>query len=213
MVGPGGAVEKDFVLQFAKRLQTRSRLDVGIRVILTRESDEAVPLDRRASIANNNKADLFISLHANGSRRASTTGAQVLSLSRGDYRMAPAQRGAAICRSPSSAAAPAGSRFCHGTWPRPDSPRRRPLCEPFCNGHWNERTSRCSRAGAQELALRPLVGASMPAVLLELGFLTNRSEEKELGQTPASNARSSAILKLVADIRRGVPERVAASTP
>jgi N-acetylmuramoyl-L-alanine amidase len=80
-----GTTEKDYVLQFARRLKSTIENRLGIRVILTREGDAAVPLDRRASIANNNKADLFVSLHANGSRRGGTAGVQVLSLRLSDY--------------------------------------------------------------------------------------------------------------------------------
>jgi N-acetylmuramoyl-L-alanine amidase len=47
-------------------------------VLLTRDGDEVVPVDRRTSLANNNKADLFISLHANASKHSDTRGAQVL---------------------------------------------------------------------------------------------------------------------------------------
>ena len=59
---------------------------LGVRVILTREGDASVTPDRRAALANNNKADLFISLHANASLRRSAAGAEVfyLTLDRAD---------------------------------------------------------------------------------------------------------------------------------
>ena len=50
---------------------------LGARILLTRDGDAAVPLDARASLANNNKADLFVSIHANGSVRPSAAGAEV----------------------------------------------------------------------------------------------------------------------------------------
>src|SRR6185295_11212527 len=54
-----------------------------------REGDEGVPMDKRTALANNNKADLFISLHANASVRPEVHGAQVLSLNGADYQNLP----------------------------------------------------------------------------------------------------------------------------
>lgn len=67
--GTGGALEKDITLTLARRLKAALEARLGVRVLLTRDGDVTVDLDDRASIANNNKADLFISLHANASVR------------------------------------------------------------------------------------------------------------------------------------------------
>ena len=83
--GAGGTKEKDLTLQIARRLKAAIESRLGLRVLLTRDSDEDVPLDRRTALANNNKADLFLSLHANASVRPVVRGAQVLSLSLEDY--------------------------------------------------------------------------------------------------------------------------------
>ena len=79
--GAGGTLEKDVTLDVARRLKASLEGRLGIRVLLTRDDDRLVPLDERASIANNNKADLFISLHANASPRPETRGAEVFYLS------------------------------------------------------------------------------------------------------------------------------------
>ncbi len=79
--GSGGTKEKDYTLQLARRVKATIEGRLGLRVLLTRDSDEDVPLDRRTALANNNKADLFVSLHANASVRPAVRGAQVLSLS------------------------------------------------------------------------------------------------------------------------------------
>ena len=50
---------------------------LGIRVLLTRDDDRNVPIDERTAIANNNKADVFISVHLNGSFRRSASGASI----------------------------------------------------------------------------------------------------------------------------------------
>ena len=89
--GPQGTLEKDVTLGVARRLKAAIESRLGARVILTRDADQTVGLDERAAVANNNKADLFISLHANASVRGSAAGAEVFYLSLGDYG-AQAQR-------------------------------------------------------------------------------------------------------------------------
>src|SRR5207244_2902907 len=63
--GAGGTKEKDLVLAVARRLKAAIEGRLGVRVVLTREDDHNVALVNRAAIANNSKAALFISLHAN----------------------------------------------------------------------------------------------------------------------------------------------------
>ena len=84
--GPNGTLEKDVTLQLARRLKAAIESRVGLRVLLTRDADENVPVDRRTALANNNKADVLFSLHANASVRPALHGAQVLSLSLDDYK-------------------------------------------------------------------------------------------------------------------------------
>src|SRR5688572_208475 len=79
--GPAGALEKDVALSVARRVKATIEGRLGMRVILTHDEGGRVNADRRAAIANNNKADLFISLHANGSPRASLRGAVIYTLS------------------------------------------------------------------------------------------------------------------------------------
>ena len=75
--GPGGTLEKDVALDVARRVKSAIETRLGIRVLLTREERQPVDADGRAAIANNNKADLYISLHANGSPRPETRGATI----------------------------------------------------------------------------------------------------------------------------------------
>ena len=72
--GANGAKEKDLALAVARRAKGAIEARLGIRVLLTRDDDRNVPIDERTSIANNNKADLFVSLHANASVRKTTSG-------------------------------------------------------------------------------------------------------------------------------------------
>ena len=75
--GAGGTKEKDLTLAVARRLKSAIETRLGIRVLLTRDEDRNIPVDDRAAMANNNKADLFISLHAGASLRPRASGAAI----------------------------------------------------------------------------------------------------------------------------------------
>ena len=75
-VGPGGLLEKDLVLSIALDLQSLLQDKLGAQVILTRSDDTFIILEERSAIANQFRADLFISIHANSSRSRSTSGVE-----------------------------------------------------------------------------------------------------------------------------------------
>jgi N-acetylmuramoyl-L-alanine amidase len=80
-VGPRKTLEKDIVLALAQNLQKTLDATGEIRAFLTRRGDYFVPLNDRVKIAEEYGADLFISLHANGSRSRQTRGTSIYCLS------------------------------------------------------------------------------------------------------------------------------------
>ena len=79
-VGPGGSREKDIVLNIGRELAKLIRKDKQFKVIMTRDGDRSVSLNKRAEIANEAGADLFISIHANASPKKSPRGWNVFFL-------------------------------------------------------------------------------------------------------------------------------------
>ena len=75
-VGRRGLLEKDLVLEIAQRLGKLLESRLGMEVIYTRQYDNYIPLDERASIANQSQADLFVSVHANYSDLPSARGVE-----------------------------------------------------------------------------------------------------------------------------------------
>ena len=73
-IGPNGVLEKDVVLDVALRLAALVNSRLGAEVVLTRSDDTFVPLTERTAIANEHKADLFLSIHANSSPAPSVAG-------------------------------------------------------------------------------------------------------------------------------------------
>jgi N-acetylmuramoyl-L-alanine amidase len=114
--GAQGTKEKDLALAVARRVKGVIEGRLGIRVLLTRDDDRNIPLDDRTALANNNKADLFISLHANASVRRSAAGATVFPrrLRRQRHRSRQSRRPANESRH--SAAVSATSSSCPGIW-------------------------------------------------------------------------------------------------
>ena len=204
--GPGGLTEKDVTLQVALQLKAAIESRIGLRVVLTRDDDERVPLERRSALANNNKADLFISLHANASFNASVAGAQVLSLSVDDY----------AARAPSRMADGRQATFLGGgtrlieavPWDLAQLPHAdrsaalaailvRRLLEQGVPMHAPEPDRR---------PIRVLVGTNMPAVQIEMGFLSNAEEERALRSGDRRAAIVEAIVAAIAEVRRGIPQ-------
>lgn len=75
-IGPNGLLEKDLVLDVSLRLGRLLQGRMGAEVVYTRDDDTFIPLETRTAIANQQQADLFISVHANSSQDASARGVE-----------------------------------------------------------------------------------------------------------------------------------------
>src|SRR5262249_49265302 len=79
--GPTGLAEKDLVLEVTRRVAKLVEVDLGVRVLLTRSDDTFIPLRDRTSTANRERADLFVSIHANAHRQIDSAGVETYFLS------------------------------------------------------------------------------------------------------------------------------------
>jgi N-acetylmuramoyl-L-alanine amidase len=203
--GPGGTTEKDFTLQMARRIKAGIETRMGLRVLLTRDGDEDVPMDRRSALANNNKADVFLSLHANASIRPRVRGVQVLSLSLEDYERFGARIGA---RGQALPLIGGGTRLVDAVpWELAQMPfaaRSASLGSILINQLAERNVPLYAHPSAQA-PLRVLVGANMPALLIELGFLSNDTEERALNGSEYSGTLVDAIVSTIALVRNGIP--------
>ena len=196
--GTEGTLEKDIALAIARKLRAELVNARGLQVFLTRDRDAEVGLDERTAIANNYKADLFVSIHANASRARGAKGSEVYFLSYqasdDESRWVAQMEGAAE----PIAQAPAGSDLSLILWDMAQAE------------HLEESSALASRIqeelavvtgsegrGVKQAPFRVLVGATMPAVLVEVAFISNPDEEKLL----ASEAYQS---KIAASLARGI---------
>jgi N-acetylmuramoyl-L-alanine amidase len=189
--GRNGTVEKDLTLSVARRLKALVEGRLGVRVLLTRDDDRAVPLDRRAAVANNNKADVFISLHANASPLESASGASVrVAAFDADER---ARAGLASERVPVFGG---GSRDIDLVfWDLAQVrhvDRSGELAEILAQ-QFRARVPLDHQPTGRE-PLRVLESANMPAVLVEMGYLTNGNQEKGLAGAEFQNTFVQAVL-------------------
>lgn len=213
--GVGGGEEKSVSLAVARRLKGALEARLGVRVILTREGDAALGLDERAAVANNNKADLFISLHANASLRPTAEGAQVFYLSLEEYGD-EAQR-AASTPAETVAVFGGGSRNIEVVPWRFAQARHIERSATFARTVEAALRGRVTMSprGLQQGPLRVLVGANMPAILIEMGYMTNPAQAGQLASDTYQNAVVQSIVDAVIQFRdgRGVTGPAPAAVP
>jgi N-acetylmuramoyl-L-alanine amidase len=199
--GPEGTLEKNVTLSVARKLKAALEARLGVRVILTRDADATVGLDERAALANNNKADLFVSLHANASVRHSASGAEVFYLSLEEYGD-QAQR---VARGETEALPVfgGGTRDIEMILWEMAQARYIEQSATFAQaveGALRERVPMSPRA-IQQAPFRVLVGANMPAVLVEMGFITNPEQERQLASEPFQSSLVEALVNSVVRYR------------
>jgi len=197
-----GLKEKDLTLAVARRAKAAIEARLGLRVLLTRDDDRNVPLDERTSMANNNKADLFISLHANASMRPPTTGLTIFCAAF-DKDAAQAASAGGSERLPTFGG---GSRDIEMVpWDLAQT-RHIDQSETFAQlleQQFQNRVPLASRP-IDRAPLRVLESANMPAVLVELGYLSNADQAKVLGGDGFQNNAVQAIYDAIVRYRDSI---------
>lgn len=206
--GPGGTLEKTVTLQVSRRLKALIESRLGLRVILTRDDDRTLDQDARAAVANNNRADLFVSIHANAAVRSSVKGAEVFYLS--VDRASLESRRAIQQPGPTLPQLGGGSRAIELIlW---ETAQLRHLEQSAALASLIESSLRAkvemSPRPVQQAPFRVLVGANMPAVLVEIGYLSHPDEEKKLASAAHQDVVAQALFDAVSAFRAQV-ERVA----
>lgn len=199
--------EKDIVLAIGKKIkEIANEKYPKLEIIMTRDTDEFIPLHERASIANKNKADLFVSLHCNSiGGRSHVHGSEtyVLGLHRADDNLRVAKReNSAILYENDYKAKYDGFD--------PSSAEGHILLSMFQNAHLeqsinlahlieNQLTSHAHRhsRGVKQAGFLVLRETTMPAVLVETGFLTHKKEEDFLRDIKGQRKVAQAIIMAI----------------
>ncbi len=180
-IGRGGLREKTVTLDVARRLRELLERD-GFQVIMTRDSDRFIPLSRRSTLANQAQAHLFVSIHANASRRRSITGFEVYILSEATDDHARALEAAENFSLPGDLEGGASDETEAIVWDLLYTEHRAEsvdLASAICRGLKGSRLPVQNR-GVKSARFAVLKGSRMPAVLVEVGFLSSPAEEVRL---------------------------------
>jgi N-acetylmuramoyl-L-alanine amidase len=195
-IGPHGVLEKDVVLDVALRLSKLVQERMGAEVILTRSDDTFIPLHERTAIANDHKADLFLSIHANSSPAPEVAGTETFYL---NFTSSPGAIDVAAREN-------AGSDKNVGELKDLiQSITLNDKIEESRTFAQNVETSIQAQAihsnaaarnrGVKQAPFVVLIGASMPSILAEIGFLTNNRDEANLGKPEYRQKVAEALYK------------------
>ena len=212
-IGPRGVREKDVTLAMAQRL--RRKLErAGFQVVLTRRDDRFLALDERTALANTARGDLFVSLHANAHPRRDRAGVETYFLNVTDDRYAArlAARENGLVEL-TGAEAPQVTRILSDLdATRSAGPSRRlaTLVQREMVSRVRARVGEVRDLGVKHALFYVLLGARMPAVLVETAFVSNRQEERRLASARYQEEVAEAVARAVASFAGRDASRVAA---
>ncbi len=195
-IGPHNVYEKNVTLKMAKALAKAIRQQLGVKVLLTRSDDRYLKLRERTEYANQVGADLFISLHANATANGKASGVETyfLNLSKNNQAAEVAARE-------------------NGTTLQEVGNLEAILFDLMANAKINESSRLAAEVqqslvadlrshysgikdhGVKQGPFHVLLGATMPSVLIETGFISNKRDEKRLASAGYQKNVAAAIVK------------------
>jgi len=216
-IGPHGVLEKDVVLDVALRLSKLVQQKMGAEVVLTRSDDTFIPLRDRTAIANDHKADLFLSIHANSSPAPEVAGTETFYL---NFTNIAGSLDIAVREN-------AGSDKTVGELK--DLIQFITLNDKIEESHTfaqdvqnsiqlnaQHTNAAAHNRGVKRAPFVVLIGASMPSVLAEIGFLSNSRDEANLGKPEYRQKVAEALYKGLAQYSQSLshfePARQVAKT-
>ncbi|MCB0516687.1 MAG: N-acetylmuramoyl-L-alanine amidase [Bacteroidetes bacterium] len=204
------SLEKTLTLSIAQKVGNYLQTYVpDLKVIYTRDSDEFIELHERAEIANRNKADLFVSIHCNAISNKSLQGTEtyVMGTHRNEANLDVALRENAVVLQEDN--------FLNNyDGFDPNSPETHIMLSLFQSAHVDQslylakliEDQFAERAGRNSLGVKQagflvLYKTTMPSVLIECGFLTNKTEENYLRSEQGQDYIASAIYRAIKEYK------------
>lgn len=196
--GPSGLLEKELVLDVTLRLGQLIEKNLGSEIVYTRSDDRYIPLEERTRIANSSKADLFLSIHANSSTIRSVSGVETYFLSFTTSKEALEVAGRENATSERS------------VFELQDLLQKIAMQDKIEESRdfatkinsalyrvWGQAGAARNR-GVKKAPFVVLIGASMPSVLAEIGFLSNPRDEREMKKGEVRQRIAEALYKGIA---------------
>ena len=213
-MGPTGLQEKELSLDIARRVGALLQEELGVRVVLTRSRDQFIGLRERTTLANRERADLFVSIHVNAAPVASAAGTEVYFLSNeatdGAARRAAEYENRLIGLDPAQRSGqPDVVRSILWDLSQSDFQQESSRVAETLQNHLDRALRRPSR-GVKQAPFYVLGGAAMPAVLVEIGFISNPQEEQRLRDDGYRERIARALAAGIAAYKRSYDQRVGA---
>ncbi len=182
-IGYTKILEKDITLKIARKLKRLIESKLGLRVVMTRTDDSEVSLDSRAALANNQKADMFISIHINGSYRRAASGSETfyVSLKATDqdaFRVAQ-EENKSFDEIEEMADENDQLKMILWNMAQTEYIKESSKLAEYIQNELNILLHTRNR-GVKQAPFRVLMRSAMPAILIEVAFLSNAIEEKKL---------------------------------
>ena len=201
-IGHNHLKEKTVTLDVAKRLGKMIEKKLGINVIYTREKDVFVPLWKRTKLANQSDGKLFISIHANSSGNSkSVKGFETYLLRSGkiDDAIDVAERENAVIKMEKQIhqyTSFKDENYILASITQNSFMKESEKFAALIQKHMSKKINSRDR-GVKQAGFHVLVGASMPNVLIEVGFLSNKNESRQLEKTKYRKLIATAIYNAI----------------
>jgi N-acetylmuramoyl-L-alanine amidase len=193
-IGVGGIAEKDIVLAVAKKLANKLRQEMGVQVILTRTDDRFIALEDRTAIANAQEADLFVSLHMNASSNSEARGLETYYLDKttDEASLRLAARENATSRKNVSDLQFILSDMVQNLKLEDSISLAHHLQHSLVDG-LSKNIAEVKDLGVKKALFYVLVGARMPSVLVEMFFITHKTEGRAMSEENYQDAVVDAL--------------------
>jgi N-acetylmuramoyl-L-alanine amidase len=204
-IGPDGLREKDLVLDVGRRLGKLLESRMGAEVVYTRRDDTFVPLETRTAIANQQRADLFVSIHANSSHDPNARGVETyyLNFTASPDAMEVAARENAVSEK--------------SIYELGDLVKKIALKEKIEESHefasnvqqalqtgLGLRTAGVRDRGVKKAPFIVLIGANMPSILAEISFVSNPTDERKLDTSEYRQRIAESLYRGIAKYASGL---------
>ncbi|MHB8053769.1 MAG: N-acetylmuramoyl-L-alanine amidase family protein [Candidatus Aminicenantales bacterium] len=197
--GKFGSREKDVTLSIGLKLKNLIEKTMSYRVIMTREKDLDISLENRAAVANNNDAQLFISIHANGSIRKKAHGAETffMNVNASDeetrklayYENTSGELDKQIAAGEQDEVKMILWDMAQSAYVRQSSRLAEMIQEEI------NQALRLENRGIKQAGFKVLQGVACPAVLVEVAFISNADEERKLNDEAFQNQVAETIYR------------------
>lgn len=180
-VGRGGLKEKDVTLKLGRMLRETLSARLDSKIVMTRSTDVFIPLEERTAIANSQDADLFVSIHINASPRRAASGVETYTLGLSNSEEAKriaARENATSTRSVSDLEFILNDLI--KTAKTNDSVRLAATVQDRLVSVLKAKYKSTKSNGVKGAPFYVLVGTKMPAILIEVSYISNPDEEKRL---------------------------------